>query len=152
MGVWIVNELQRELCPYTPFPKIVKMAEHVRGNTNEDRIKQKFEEFTGIAFDDFLLLDAPNSVALPDDSSILVCPCKYMLYSDPFVGFLDSTVKLGEGQKYRIYAEQLHNVVKKVASMDMFLKLWQRCARFWSISMSWALKPELLINQIIKTS
>jgi rhamnulokinase len=27
MGMWIVNELQRELCPDTPFSQIVKMAE-----------------------------------------------------------------------------------------------------------------------------
>ena len=27
MGMWIVNELQRELCPDTPFSEIVKMAE-----------------------------------------------------------------------------------------------------------------------------
>ncbi len=27
MGMWIVNELQRELCPDTPFPEIVQMAE-----------------------------------------------------------------------------------------------------------------------------
>ncbi len=27
MGMWIVNELQRELCPDTPFTEIVKMAE-----------------------------------------------------------------------------------------------------------------------------
>jgi len=27
MGMWLVNELQRELCPETPFPEIVKMAE-----------------------------------------------------------------------------------------------------------------------------
>ena len=27
MGMWIVNELRRELCPDTPFPEIVKMAE-----------------------------------------------------------------------------------------------------------------------------
>ena len=27
MGMWLVNELQRELCPDTPFPEIVKMAE-----------------------------------------------------------------------------------------------------------------------------
>lgn len=27
MGMWIVNELQRELCPDIPFPEIVKMAE-----------------------------------------------------------------------------------------------------------------------------
>ena len=27
MGMWIVNELQRELCPNTPFPEIARMAE-----------------------------------------------------------------------------------------------------------------------------
>lgn len=27
MGMWLVNELQRELCPNTPFPEIVKLAE-----------------------------------------------------------------------------------------------------------------------------
>ena len=27
MGMWLVNELQRELCPEMPFPEIVKLAE-----------------------------------------------------------------------------------------------------------------------------
>ena len=27
MGMWLVNQLQKELCPDTPFPEIVKMAE-----------------------------------------------------------------------------------------------------------------------------
>ena len=27
MGMWLVNELQRELCPDTPFPQIVALAE-----------------------------------------------------------------------------------------------------------------------------
>ena len=27
MGMWLINELQRELCPDTPFPEIVKLAE-----------------------------------------------------------------------------------------------------------------------------
>ena len=27
MGMWLVNELQRELCPDLPFPEIVKLAE-----------------------------------------------------------------------------------------------------------------------------
>ena len=30
MGMWLVNELQRELCPETPFPEIVKLAEESR--------------------------------------------------------------------------------------------------------------------------
>ncbi len=32
MGMWIVNELQRELCPDTPFSEIVKMAEQSQCN------------------------------------------------------------------------------------------------------------------------
>ena len=27
MGMWLINELRRELCPDTPFPEVVKMAE-----------------------------------------------------------------------------------------------------------------------------
>ena len=30
MGMWLVNELQRELCPELPFPQIVKLAEESR--------------------------------------------------------------------------------------------------------------------------
>jgi len=30
MGMWLVNELQRELCPELPFPEIVKQAEESR--------------------------------------------------------------------------------------------------------------------------
>ena len=30
MGMWLVNELQRQLCPDTPFPEIVKMAQESR--------------------------------------------------------------------------------------------------------------------------
>ena len=32
MGMWIVNELQRELCPDTPFHEIVKMAEESKSD------------------------------------------------------------------------------------------------------------------------
>ena len=33
MGMWIVNELRRELCPNTPFSEIVKLAEESRCET-----------------------------------------------------------------------------------------------------------------------
>ena len=36
MGMWLVNELQRELCPKTPFPEIVKMAEESRFDATLD--------------------------------------------------------------------------------------------------------------------
>jgi 4-hydroxybutyryl-CoA dehydratase/vinylacetyl-CoA-Delta-isomerase len=31
MGMWLVNELQRELCPQMPFPEIVRLAEDIAG-------------------------------------------------------------------------------------------------------------------------
>ena len=57
MGMWIVNELQKELCPDTPFPEIVKMAEESRceaildANSPEllapESMKEAFDSLTG---------------------------------------------------------------------------------------------------------
>ncbi len=57
MGMWLVNELQRGLCPDTPFSEIVKMAEESRceavvdANSREflapDSMKEAFDEATG---------------------------------------------------------------------------------------------------------
>ena len=57
MGMWIVNELQRELCPDTPFTEIVKMAEKSRceatldANSPEllapESMKAAFDSLTG---------------------------------------------------------------------------------------------------------
>ena len=60
-----------------------------------------------------MLLDTPNRVAVKEGDVTPVCPSKYMLYADPFVGFLDSTVKLGEGEKYLEYSKNLKAVAKK---------------------------------------
>lgn len=42
MGMWLVNELQRELCPNTPFPEIVKMAQE---STCEKVVDANAKEF-----------------------------------------------------------------------------------------------------------
>ena len=57
MGMWLVNELQRELCPELPFPEIVKLAEEshcdilVDANAPEflapKSMKAAFDEATG---------------------------------------------------------------------------------------------------------
>lgn len=59
MGMWLVNQLQKELCPETPFPEIVKMAEEsicdllVDANASEflspKSMKAAFDEATGNA-------------------------------------------------------------------------------------------------------
>ncbi len=42
MGMWLVNELQRELCPNTPFSEIVKMSEE---STCESIVDANAQEF-----------------------------------------------------------------------------------------------------------
>ena len=42
MGMWLVNQLQKELCPQTPFPEIVKMAEESSCDVLIDANAQEF--------------------------------------------------------------------------------------------------------------
>ena len=42
MGMWLVNELQRELCPDMPFPEIVKLAEESTCDTLVDANAPEF--------------------------------------------------------------------------------------------------------------
>lgn len=42
MGMWLVNELQRELCPDIPFPEIVKMAQESTFEALADANAQEF--------------------------------------------------------------------------------------------------------------
>ena len=102
-----------ECSKYSVLPTLFYIAELVRGNEDPELVKKKFERKFGIPFDDFLLLDTPNNVAHDEDDVDLVTPSKYMLYSDPFLGFLDSTVKLGEGERYAEIAERIRTAGKK---------------------------------------
>ncbi len=102
-----------ECSKYGVLPTLFFIAQLVKGNKDMELVKAKFKRMFGLSFEDFLLLDKPNEIAMPENSVDPVNPCKYMLYSDPFVGFLDSTVKLGEGKKYIEYAKELRATAKK---------------------------------------
>ena len=96
------------------LPSLFAIAEYAKGNEDMELIKAKFKRLTGLSFDDFMLLDAPNNI---NGSSVEykspVNPSKYMLYSDYFNGFLDVTVVGGEGEKYRELAPKLYSVAAK---------------------------------------
>lgn len=102
-----------ECSRYSLLPCLFFISEHVKGNTDIEKIKAKFKRRFGLSFDEFMLLDSPNVIAEPARIGHPVCPSKYMLYADPFLGFPDSTVKVGEGEKYVTYAAELRAVAKK---------------------------------------
>ena len=103
-----------ECSRYAVLPSLFYIAELAKGNDDINRIKASFKKMFGIDFDDFMLLDLPNNIAHPEVSDDPIYnPCKYMLYSDCFCGFLDSTVKSGGGKLYAEYADELIKVSRK---------------------------------------
>ncbi len=87
---------------YANLPSLMHVAEIAKGNYDLESIKEKFEKIVGIGFDDFMAIDAPDRV---ENDTTWTNPTKYMLYSDPFLGFLDNTIdektcaKFTEAQK-----------------------------------------------------
>jgi len=97
-----------ECSRYAVLPSLFYISELVKGNEDIDLIKIRFKEMFGVDFDDLMLLDLPNDIAHPEVSDDPIYnPSKYMLYSDCFCGFLDSTVKAGGNSIYKKYAEEL---------------------------------------------
>ncbi len=109
------------------LPSLFAISEFAKGNEDMDVIKTKFKRLTGISFDDFMLLDAPNNI---NGSSVEyktpVNPSKYMLLSDYFNDFLDVTVVGGEGEKYKALAEKLNEIA---ASSRRFGYLFKSAAK-----------------------
>lgn len=104
-----------ECSRYGTLPTLFYIAEYAKGNTDEAKIKEKFEKRFGISFDDFMLIDLPNFMADKqiNQSFIPVNPSKYCLYADTFNGFTDYTVAEGANERYAALAEKLHAVAKK---------------------------------------
>ena len=109
------------------LPSLFAISEFAKGNEDMDIIKAKFKRLTGISYDDFMLLDAPNDIdGTSREYKTPVNPSKYMLYSDYFNGFLDVTVMGGEGEKYRALASKLYSVA---ASSRKYSYLFKTAAK-----------------------
>ena len=102
-----------ECSSYAILPSLFAISEFAKGNEDMEIIKKKFKRLTGLEFDEFMMLDAPNNICDNLERKFPVNPCKYMLYSDYFNGFLDYTVELGVGEKYAKYAKELAAIAKK---------------------------------------
>lgn len=90
------------------LPSLFYAAELYKGNTDEEAIHKAFEEKFGISWDAFMLLDLPDSPNGQDAG--LYNSDKYLLYNDPFMGIMDSTLDGTEGESYGICAKKLDEV------------------------------------------
>lgn len=78
-----------ECSVYEALPTLLFAAEYINGNTDMNRIKERFSELFGIGFDEFMLFD---QVMREETEAFYLSPSKYLLYNDPFIGLLDTTI------------------------------------------------------------
>ncbi|MBQ8794043.1 MAG: family 20 glycosylhydrolase, partial [Clostridia bacterium] len=77
-----------ECSSYAVLPSLCYAACIAQGITKMSDIKQKFYEWVGVKYDDFMLLDAPNRIENIDK---VVNPSKYFLYADCFMSIFQNT-------------------------------------------------------------
>ncbi len=78
-----------ECARFSALPAYFYAAEIARGNTDENSIKEKFEKMFDIPFDQFKLLDLTGR---NETEEYCIEPTRYILYNDPFIGLMDTTI------------------------------------------------------------
>lgn len=114
-----------ECSKFSSLPSLYVSAEYAKGHTDMEQIKAGFQQKFGIAFDDFMLLDLPNT---PNELyGQRRDPEKYMLYSDCFMGKFDYTVRPGDGDTYAACAEKMKPLEKDPNYGYLFTNLRALC-------------------------
>ena len=107
---------------FATLPVLFAAAEFSRGNFDKENIARKFFRFAGVSMEDFFALDEANL-----DAERIVNPCKYMLYSDPFLGIFDRTVKEGDGKQFAAVKEKLRAGARSARYGYLFKTLAALC-------------------------
>ncbi len=125
-----------ECSRYALLPSLFFASEIAKGNEDAENIKQNFENKFGIPFDDFMMLDLPLTPNIERPRGFgdwqVVNMDRYALFNDCFMGYLDSSINLGDGEKFRKNAEELEkytdnerfgHIFKAMASLCQVLAL-----------------------------
>lgn len=107
-----------ETSVYAVLPALCYAACMAQGITALKEIKEKFFEWTGCSYEDFMLLDLPDRAVLAKEKVVkaedgLFNPSKYELYNDCFMGIFDTAIVPDESKKYKTFAAKLKNAAKR---------------------------------------
>ena len=100
-----------ECSRYATLPALHYIAEYMRGNTDEEKIKAKFKRIFGADYDAFMLLDDLDIIHQPYAKGERAT--RKVIFQDLFSGFLDSTVKEGHSEVFASLAEKYREYAKK---------------------------------------
>lgn len=113
-----------ECSPFMVLPSLLYAIELVKGNTDMDAIRAKFEQITGASFDTFMLLDKFD---LPGGKHNYN-PSKYLLYNDPFMGLKDIYCDEADDAYYRALRAEIAQAEGKGEYRDYFDAYEKLCA------------------------
>lgn len=107
-----------ECSTWAMLPVLCYTACYAQGITKMAEIREKFKEWVGYNFDDFMLLDLPDQVIAGKDRTAsdlngVSNPSKIYLYNDCFLGLFDTTVAENIGKKYTTISKRLRNAAKR---------------------------------------
>lgn len=107
----------KETSFYAVLPSLFALKKIYDGETDMEKIKAEFNQVTGEHFDDMMALDLPHEIGKTEfavgGDAPRQNPAKHMLYSDPFLGALDATVKNGGSEEYKAHARTLWDCAKR---------------------------------------
>ena len=101
-----------ECSRYAAIPTLYYLAEYLRGNEDEDKIKAGFARLFGAEFDAFMSLDSLNGL-IRDHVIKQDATTKILLYNDYFNGVNDIRVLPEATPEFRRVAELWHGYAKK---------------------------------------
>ena len=99
-----------EASSFSVLPGLCYAACLAQGITDRKEIEEKFRAWTGYEFSNFMLLDLPDR---PEKTYGTVCPGKYLLYNDCFMGIMEPAARPEYAKKYASYARKLKNASKR---------------------------------------
>lgn len=100
----------KECSFYAVLPALYAMKRVYDGVEDMETIKREFKALTGEDYDAMSDLDLPNYVL--NNRTCLGNVSKHMLYSDPFLGFLDTTLDEKAAEEFATHAKTLANYAK----------------------------------------
>jgi len=126
-----------ECSSYAVLPTLCYAACIAQDITKVSEIKQKFYEWVGVKYDDFMLLDLPNLI----DSKIheesgrrqVVNPSKYYLYSDCFMSIFQNTEKAEYRDRFASIARKLNLAAKRTGEYAYLFETLAKLCRVLEI-------------------
>ena len=99
-----------ECSSFAVLPALCYCACFAQGITKISQVREKFAEWTGLRFDDFMLLDLPNNI---EKSDSVICPSKYLLYGDCFMSLFQNLEAAETAKTYATYTRKLRNAARR---------------------------------------